>query len=173
MDGVTVTLVFLIGIALLFDFINGMHDAANSIATIVSTRVLKPQYAVLWAAFFNFIAAFSSYVGLGTHVAKSIASGVIDTSIVDSRVLLAVLLGAIFWNLLTWYYGLPVSSSHALVGGLIGGAIAKTGDLGALIWTVPGKLKGIAWICGFILIAPVVGMILGFSVMLAVMCASP
>src|ERR687889_2202221 len=97
--------------ALAFDFINGFHDAANSIATVVSTRVLSPQKAVLWAAFFNFVAAFV----LGTRVAKTIGSGMIDLSVVTQEVVLAGLIGAIFWNLFTWYYGLPVSSSHALI----------------------------------------------------------
>jgi PiT family inorganic phosphate transporter len=175
----------IIALALVFDFLNGFHDSANSIATVVSTRVLSPRLAVAWAAFFNFIAAFSGSIGLfltgwmgfawldkffgglGTHVAHSIASGVIDGGIVDSRLVLAALGGAIFWNLATWYYGLPVSSSHALVGGLIGSAMAKAGPA-ALIWTVPGKLKGIAWIIAFIFVAPVLGMALGFAIMLAI-----
>src|SRR3954464_9026990 len=116
-------LLFIIVVALAFDFLNGFHDAANSIATVVSTRVLAPQKAVLWAAFFNFVAAFV----LGTSVAKTIGNGMIDLKIVTSQVILAGLLGAIFWNLITWYYGLPVSSSHALIGGYAGAAVAKAG----------------------------------------------
>ncbi len=121
-------LVFIILVALIFDFLNGFHDAANSIATVVSTRVLSPQRAVLWAAFFNFVAAFV----LGTHVAKTIGKGMIDLSVVTHEVVLAGLLGAIFWNLVTWYYGLPVSSSHALIGGYAGAAVAKAG-FGAIL----------------------------------------
>src|SRR5947209_12339342 len=116
-------LVLIVLVALAFDFLNGFHDAANSIATVVSTRVLSPQKAVVWAAFFNFVAAFV----LGTHVAKTIGSGMIDLSVVTREVVLAGLLGAIPWNLSTCYYGLPVSSSHALIGGYAGAAIAKAG----------------------------------------------
>src|SRR6188508_473660 len=122
-------LIAIILVALVFDFLNGFHDAANSIATVVSTRVLSPQFAVAWAAFFNFVAAFV----LGTHVAKTIGKGLIDLAIVDQNVILAALLGAIFWNLVTWYYGIPVSSSHALVGGYAGAAVAKAG-FGAILW---------------------------------------
>ncbi len=163
---------FIILVALVFDFLNGFHDAANSIATVVSTRVLPPRMAVIWAAFFNFVAAFSGaipWLGMGTHVAKNIAGGVIDSGIVDNRVVLAVLIGAIFWNVLTWFYGLPVSSSHALVGGLIGAAVAKSGDLSALIWVDHSKpFKGILWICVFIVVAPILGLILGGGFMLAI-----
>src|SRR5262245_44695632 len=116
-------LVFIIFVALVFDFLNGFHDAANSIATVVSTRVLTPQVAVLWAAFFNFVAAFV----LGTHVAKTLGKGMIDLSVVNPEVILAGLVGAIAWNLITWYYGIPVSSSHALWGGYAGAAVAKAG----------------------------------------------
>ena len=112
--------VIIILVALTFDFLNGFHDAANSIATVVSTRVLSPQKAVLWAAFFNFVAAFV----MGTAVAKTMGKGMIDLSVVTNEVILAGLLGAIAWNLFTWYYGLPVSSSHALIGGYGGAAIA-------------------------------------------------
>ena len=121
--------------ALVFDFINGFHDSANSIATVVSTRVLSPSVAVLWAAFFNFIAAFT----VGTAVAKTIGKGLIDPAVVDPTVILAALLGAIIWNLVTWWLGLPSSSSHALLGGYGGAAIAKAG-LGSLIvggWVKP------------------------------------
>jgi PiT family inorganic phosphate transporter len=121
-------LVAIILVALIFDFLNGFHDAANSIATVVSTRVLSPPVAVVWAAFFNFVAAFV----LGTHVAKTIGKGMIDLSAVTESVIAAGLVGAIVWNLLTWYYGIPVSSSHALVGGYAGAAVAKAG-FGALL----------------------------------------
>src|SRR5512140_2906622 len=116
-------LVLIIVIALAFDFLNGFHDAANSIATVVSTRVLAPHKAVLWAAFFNFVAAFV----LGTHVAKTLGSGMIDLSVVSQEVVVAGLVGALLWNLITWYYGIPVSSSHALIGGYAGAAVAKAG----------------------------------------------
>ena len=150
-------LVAIILVALIFDFLNGFHDAANSIATVVSTRVLKPQHAVIWAAFFNFVAAFV----LGTHVAKTIGKGMIDISIVTQEVILAGLLGAIFWNLVTWYYGIPVSSSHALVGGYAGAAVAKAG-LGAILWA--GWTKTLI----FIVLAPTIGLTLGFLLMVAV-----
>src|SRR5436190_12735093 len=115
--------VFLVLLALAFDFMNGFHDAANSIATIVSTRVLKPQWAVLWAAFFNFIAFFF----FGLHVAATIGTGLIDPAIIDVHVIFAALAGAIVWNITTWYVGLPSSSSHALIGGLMGAGIIKGG----------------------------------------------
>src|SRR5256712_6714307 len=120
--------VFIIIVALVFDFINGFHDAANSIATVVSTRVLTPIQAVVWAAFFNFVAAF----GFGVNVAKTVGKGVVEANIVDHWVILAGLLGAIAWDLITWYWGLPTSSSHALIGGFAGAAVVKAG-LGALI----------------------------------------
>ena len=150
-------LVFIILVALTFDFLNGFHDAANSIATVVSTRVLSPQKAVLWAAFFNFVAAFV----LGTHVAKTIGKGMIDLSIVTQDVILAGLVGAIFWNLFTWYYGIPVSSSHALIGGYAGAAVAK-GGFGALL--LGGWTKTLL----FIVLAPMIGMLLGFFLMVLV-----
>jgi PiT family inorganic phosphate transporter len=150
-------LIFIILVALCFDFLNGFHDAANSIATVVSTRVLSPQKAVLWAAFFNFVAAFV----MGTHVAKTLGSGMIDLAIVNQHVVLAGLLGAIFWNLITWYYGLPVSSSHALIGGYAGAAVAKAGPAAILL---AGWIKTLA----FIVIAPLMGMLLGFFLMVAV-----
>jgi PiT family inorganic phosphate transporter len=149
--------VFIILIALSFDFLNGFHDAANSIATVVSTRVLSPQKAVLWAAFFNFVAAFV----LGTGVAKTMGSGMIDLAVVTSEVVLAGLLGAIVWNLVTWYYGLPVSSSHALIGGYAGAAIAKAGPKAILI---AGWTKTLA----FIVLAPLIGCFLGFFLMVSV-----
>jgi PiT family inorganic phosphate transporter len=150
-------LVAIILLALVFDFLNGFHDAANSIATVVSTRVLSPRQAVAWAAFFNFVAAFV----LGTHVAKTIGKGMIDLSAVTQEVIAAGLLGAIVWNLLTWYYGIPVSSSHALVGGYAGAAIAKAG-FGALI--LSGWVKPLL----FIVLAPVIGMTLALVLSIAV-----
>ncbi|HSS76352.1 MAG TPA: inorganic phosphate transporter [Thermoanaerobaculia bacterium] len=150
-------LVLIVLVALAFDFLNGFHDAANSIATVVSTRVLSPQKAVIWAAFFNFVAAFV----LGTHVAKTIGSGMIDLSVVTREVVLAGLIGAILWNLITWYYGLPVSSSHALIGGYAGAAIAKAGWSSIL---VAGWTKTLL----FIVLAPLIGMILAFFLMVMV-----
>ncbi|HEX9693068.1 MAG TPA: inorganic phosphate transporter [Gemmatimonadales bacterium] len=144
----------IVGIALLFDYINGFHDAANAIATVVSTRVLSPLMAVGWAAFFNFVAAF----GFGTAVAKTIGSGLIDISIVDPLVILGGLCGAITWNLITWYYGIPSSSSHALIGGYGGAAVAKAG-IGALF--LGGWVKPIL----FIAVAPFLGMALGMGLM--------
>jgi PiT family inorganic phosphate transporter len=150
-------IILIILVALVFDFLNGFHDAANSIATVVSTRVLSPQKAVVWAAFFNFVAAFV----LGTHVAKTLGSGMIDLSVVTKDVVLAGLIGAILWNLVTWYYGIPVSSSHALIGGYAGAAVAKAG-WGAII--ASGWTKTLV----FIVLAPLIGMILGFSLMASI-----
>ena len=140
-----------------FFLFNGFHDAANSIATVVSTRVLSPQKAVLWAAFFNFVAAFV----MGTAVAKTMGKGMIDLSVVTNEVILAGLIGAIAWNLFTWYYGLPVSSSHALIGGYAGAAVAKAG-LGAIL------LAGWTRTLIFIVLAPLMGLIVGFLLMVAV-----
>lgn len=139
----------LIFVALAFDFLNGLHDAANSIATIVSTRVLRPQYAVLWAAFFNFVA----FLVFGLHVAETLGTGIIDPGIVDPQVIFAALMGAIVWNLLTWWLGIPSSSSHALIGGLVGGGFAKAG-LGAMVWS--GLTKTVA----AIVLSPLVGFLL-------------
>jgi PiT family inorganic phosphate transporter len=147
----------LILVALSFDYINGFHDAANSIATVVSTRVLSPGKAVLWAAFFNFAAAFL----FGTAVAKTVGSGMVDLSVVTFTVIYAGLLGAIIWDLITWYYGLPTSSSHALFGGYAGAAVAKSG-LGAII--ISGWYKTLI----FIVISPLVGMIVGLGVMTSI-----
>ncbi|STX40291.1 inorganic phosphate transporter, PiT family [Legionella donaldsonii] len=144
-------ILFVIVIAFVFDFINGFHDAANSIATIVTTGVLTPRQAVLWAAFFNFIA----FLIFNLMVAKTIGSGLIDTHIVDAPLILAALVGAIFWNLVTWYYGLPSSSSHALIGGLAGAALAKAG-IGAL------KLSGFVKVGIGIFVSPAVGLLIGF-----------
>src|SRR5574343_1452414 len=152
--GVIITLVI---VALLFDFMNGFHDAANSIATIVSTRVLKPHQAVIWAAAFNFLAYFLFEL----KVAGTIGKGTIDPSIVDHYLIFGALIGAIAWNIITWYYAIPSSSSHALIGGLIGAAIAKAGA-GSLISS--GVLKAVA----FIFISPLLGMLLGGLMMLAV-----
>ncbi|RWB09647.1 MAG: inorganic phosphate transporter [Mesorhizobium sp.] len=127
-------LVGLVGVALFFDFLNGLHDAANSIATIVSTRVLRPQYAVLWAAFFNFIA----FMFFGLHVAETVGKGIVDVSIVTPAVIFSALVGAIVWNIVTWIAGIPSSSSHALIGGLVGAGVAKAG-VGAIVWTGLGK----------------------------------
>src|SRR5687768_7269130 len=143
--------IFIIFVALVFDFLNGFHDAANSIATIVSTRVLTPTAAVIWAAFFNFVAAFA----FGTAVSETISKGLIDPSVVDIYVVFGGLMGAIFWNILTWLLALPTSSSHALVSGLAGAAIAKAG-IGVLIW--PGKWRGILL---FIILGPVIGFLMG------------
>jgi PiT family inorganic phosphate transporter len=148
--------VFIVLVALIFDYINGFHDAANSIATVVSTRVLTPGQAVLWAAFFNFAAAF----GFGVQVAATVGKGVVQSSVVDQWVILAGLAGAIVWDLVTWYGGLPTSSSHALIGGFAGAAVAKAG-FGALIGS------GLIKIGVFMIVAPLLGMTVGFMLMLA------
>src|SRR5262245_40911441 len=151
-----VTVVAIIVIALAFDYINGFHDAANSIATVVSTRVLTPKWAVVWAAVFNFIA----FVVFPLHVAHTIGKGIIDPKIVDDAVLLGALGGAIAWNLITWWYGLPSSSSHALVGGLIGAGFCKGGS---------GVIQsGVVKTALFIVISPVIGMLLGAILMVLV-----
>ncbi|HEY0511904.1 MAG TPA: inorganic phosphate transporter [Thermoanaerobaculia bacterium] len=157
MTAATALVVFIILVALTFDFLNGFHDAANSIATVVSTRVLSPNKAVAWAAFFNFVAAFV----LGTSVAKTIGSGMIDLSVVTREVILSGLIGAILWNLITWYYGLPVSSSHALIGGYAGAAVVKAG-FGAIL--IGGWTKTLL----FIVLAPLIGLVLGFAMMVMV-----
>jgi len=150
-------LVFLIGVALVFDFLNGFHDAANSIATIVSTRVMRPQWAVLWAAFFNFIA----FLFFGLLVAATVGKGIIDPAIVDHYVVFGALIGAISWNIITWYFGIPSSSSHALIGGLAGAAVAK-GGVSSLV--AAGFLKTTA----AIVLSPLLGLVLGAALMLAV-----
>jgi PiT family inorganic phosphate transporter len=149
-------LVGLIAIALAFDFLNGLHDAANSIATIVSTRVLSPVFAVFWAAFFNFIA----FLVFGLHVADTMGKGIIDANIVDPQVIFGALIGAIFWNVLTWIYGIPSSSSHALIGGLVGAGIAKAG-FGAVIWS------GLGTVAAFIVLSPLIGLALAGVLMIA------
>jgi PiT family inorganic phosphate transporter len=147
----------LITVALCFDFINGFHDAANSIATVVSTRVLSPGQAVVWAAFFNFVAAFT----FGTAVAKTIGKGMIDLSVVTFAVIFAGLMGAILWDLITWYFGLPTSSSHALIGGYAGAAVAKAGFYAII---PAGWTKTLI----YILVAPLMGLVLGFSITIAI-----
>ncbi|HET6719475.1 MAG TPA: inorganic phosphate transporter [Rhodocyclaceae bacterium] len=151
------TIILLVVLALAFDFMNGFHDAANSIATIVSTRVLKPHHAVLWAASFNFLAYFL----FSLTVASTIGKGTINPAIVDHVVVFGALIGAIAWNVITWYYGIPSSSSHALIGGLIGAAMAKVGPSGLI-------MSGVLKICAFIFIAPVLGFVLGGSLMVIV-----
>jgi PiT family inorganic phosphate transporter len=151
------TLVLLVGLALIFDFMNGFHDAANAIATVVSTGVLKPQTAVAMSALFNFIAVFT----VGVHVATTVGKGTIDPNLVDQYVVFGALVGAIIWNVITWYYGIPSSSSHALIGGLVGSAVAK-GGTAALVGG--GLLKTIEWI----VLSPLLGFVLGSVVMLIV-----
>lgn len=146
----TLEIILLISLAYLFDFLNGFHDSANSIATIVSTRVLSPRVAVIWAAFFNFIA----FLFFGLHVATTIGKGIIDINIVDKGIIFGTLLGACGWNMITWYFGLPTSSSHALIGGMIGAALVKAGPV-SLVW------KGIIKTVAFIFISPILGLILG------------
>jgi PiT family inorganic phosphate transporter len=141
---------FIVFLALVFDFINGFHDAANSIATVVSTRVLKPQYAVVWAAFFNFIA----FLFFETKVASMVGQGLVDPHVVDPRVILAALVGAIVWGIVTWYFGIPSSSSHALVGGLMGAVITKVG-VSALLW------NGLSKVLISIILSPILGMFFG------------
>ena len=160
MDAASLALPYLaglIGVALFYDFLNGLHDAANSIATIVSTRVLRPQYAVIWAAFFNFIA----FLFFGLHVAQTIGTGIVAADVVDPRVVFGALMGAIVWNLVTWGFGIPSSSSHALIGGLVGAGTAKAG-FGAIVWTGLGKTAAA------IVLSPMTGFILALVLVLIV-----
>jgi PiT family inorganic phosphate transporter len=150
-------LIGLIAVALAFDFLNGLHDAANSIATIVSTRVLRPQYAVFWAAFFNFIA----FLFFGLHVAQTVGTGIITPDIIDDYVIFGALMGAISWNLLTWALGIPSSSSHALIGGLVGAGIAKAG-IGAVVWS------GVIKTGSAVVFSPALGFVLALFLVLAV-----
>jgi PiT family inorganic phosphate transporter len=150
-------LIGLIAVALLFDFLNGLHDAANSIATIVSTRVLRPHYAVAWAAFFNFVA----FLFFGLNVAQTLGTGIIDVSIVDPRVIFGALAGAIVWNVVTWLAGIPSSSSHALIGGLVGAGVAKAG-FGAVVWGGLGKTSAA------IVLSPLLGFLLALVLILVV-----
>ena len=150
-------LIGLIIVALVFDFLNGLHDAANSIATIVSTRVLRPRYAVIWAAFFNFIA----FLFFGLHVAATIGTGIVAAEIVDAAVIFGALMGAISWNLITWWAGIPSSSSHALIGGLVGAGVAKAGT-GGLVWA------GLAKTIAAIVLSPLAGFLLALLLVLVV-----
>jgi inorganic phosphate transporter, PiT family len=150
-------LVGLVAVALLFDFLNGLHDAANSIATIVSTRVLRPRYAVAWAAFFNFVA----FLFFGLHVARTIGTGIVAADVVDPRVVFGALMGAIVWNVATWRLGIPSSSSHALIGGLVGAGVAKAGG-GAIVWA------GLAKTGAAIVLSPLTGFLLALLLVLAV-----
>ncbi len=156
-DGVAVSLIFLIVVALAFDFLNGLHDAANSIATIVSTRVLKPHHAVIWAAFFNFIAFFF----FGIAVAKTVGSGIISPALIDDAVIFGALSGAIVWNVVTWLGGIPSSSSHALIGGIVGAGVAKAG-FEAIVWS--GLTKTVLAIAG----SPMTGIVLALLMVLVV-----
>ncbi len=158
MSSTFLLVVLIILVALAFDYINGFHDAANSIATVVSTRVLSPMQAVAWAAFFNFVAAF----GFGVNVATTIGKGVVNPAVVDHWVILAGLSGAILWDLITWYYGLPTSSSHALIGGFAGAAVVKAG-FGSLI------PSGLVKILAFIVLSPLLGLAVGFILMVSVL----
>jgi inorganic phosphate transporter, PiT family len=151
------TLVLLVALALAFDFMNGFHDAANSIATVVSTGVLRPHYAVAWAAFFNFVAIFIFHL----KVAATVGKGIVDPLAIDHYVIFGALIGAIAWNLITWYYGIPSSSSHALIGGMVGATLAKAG-------VDPLVMKGIVRTVTFIFISPMLGMLLGGLIMVAV-----
>lgn len=159
-----IIIIAIIAVALIFDFINGFHDAANSIATVVATKVLSPLRAVVWAAFFNFIAAFL----FKPEVASTIQGKVIDQHIIDPYVVLAALIGAIAWNLITWVAGLPTSSSHALIGGLVGSALLKTWMTKSL-WSLEAlKMQGLLKIVEFIVLSPAIGLVLGLVVMSAV-----
>src|SRR5258708_17542155 len=150
-------LIALIAIALLFDLLNGLHDAANSIATVVSTRVLPPQYAVAWAAFFNFIA----FLFFGLNVAQTVGTGIVSADVVDAAVIFGALLGAISWNLFTWWLGIPSSSSHALIGGLAGAAVTKAG-LGSIVWS------GLGITAAAIVFSPLLGFFLSLLLVLTV-----
>jgi inorganic phosphate transporter, PiT family len=147
----------LIGVALAFDFLNGVHDTANSIATVVSTRMLRPRYAVMWAAFFNFIA----FLLFGVHVARTIGVGIVSADVMDARVIFGALMGAISWNLITWWAGIPSSSSHALIGGLVGAGVTKAG-FASIVW--PGLLTTGA----FIVLSPMIGFLLALLLVLTV-----
>jgi PiT family inorganic phosphate transporter len=150
--------VFLILVALFFDFLNGFHDSANAISTVVSTRALSPKYAVAWAAFFEFAAVFF----VGVHVANTIGTGIINPAFVNNSLILSALSGAIIWNIITWYFGLPSSSSHALIGGLIGAGLMEGGP-GVLVWS------GITKTSVFIVLSPTIGLVLGLSMMILVL----
>lgn len=153
-----ITTVFIVAVALAFDFINGFHDSANSIATVVSTRVLSPRFAVIWAACFNFVAIFL----VGVPVAKTVGTGIVRPDVVDNMLIFSALTGAITWNLITWWFGLPSSSSHALIGGLAGAGLAKGGGA-VLVW------KGVVWTTLFIVLSPMIGLFLGLILMVIVL----
>jgi PiT family inorganic phosphate transporter len=160
MDAVALALPLLVGliiVALAFDFLNGLHDAANSIATIVSTRVLRPQYAVAWAAFFNFIA----FLFFGLHVAQTVGTGIVAADVIDARVIFGALMGAIAWNLITWGFGIPSSSSHALIGGLVGAGVAKAG-FSSIVWS------GLSKTAFAIVLSPFTGFVLALMLVLLV-----
>lgn len=162
MEHVSLVLVFLVIVALLFDMLNGMHDAANSIATVVSTRVLKPFHAVLWAGFFNFAAYFiGHYFGFEAKVANTIGKGLISPELVDNAVIFGALMGAISWNVITWWYGIPSSSSHALVGGIVGAGVTKAG-FGAIVWS------GLSKTLYAIVLSPFTGFILAILIVILV-----
>jgi inorganic phosphate transporter, PiT family len=150
-------LIGLIAVALAFDFLNGLHDTANSIATLVSTRMLRPRYAVIWAAFFNFIA----FLVFGVHVARTVGVGIVSADVIDPDVIFGALMGAIFWNLLTWWAGIPSSSSHALIGGLVGAGVIKAG-LSSIVW------PGLVVTGAFIVLSPLFGFLLALLLILAV-----
>jgi inorganic phosphate transporter, PiT family len=149
-------LIGLIAVALAFDFLNGLHDTANSIATLVSTRMLRPRYAVVWAAFFNFVA----FLVFGVHVARTVGVGIVSADVIDAHVIFGALMGAIFWNLITWWAGIPSSSSHALIGGLVGAALVKAG-LNSIVW------PGLALTGAFIVLSPLFGFLLALALILA------
>jgi inorganic phosphate transporter, PiT family len=150
-------LIGLIAAALAFDFLNGLHDTANSIATLVSTRMLRPRYAVVWAAFFNFIA----FLVFGVHVARTVGVGIVSADVIDPHVIFGALMGAIFWNLITWWAGIPSSSSHALIGGLVGAALVKAG-LSSIVW------PGLVLTGTFMVLSPLFGFLLALALILAV-----
>ena len=150
-------IVGLVGLSLLFDLLNGLHDAANSIATVVSTRVLSPALAVVWASFFNFVA----FLVFGLHVATTLGTGIVDAHIVDAHVIFGALIGAITWNITTWIFGIPSSSSHALIGGMVGAGVAKAG-IGAVVW------GGLGMTIAAIVLSPLLGFILALLLVLAV-----
>src|SRR6476469_10854216 len=158
MDPMLLSVIALVAVALLFDYINGFHDAANSIATVVSTRVLSPGKAVIWASFFNFVAAFT----FGTAVARTVGAGMIDIKIVTFAVVFGGLSGAIIWDLITWVFGLPTSSSHALIGGYAGAAVAKAGFPAVI---VSGWTKTVL----FIFLSPIIGLVAGLGLMTAIL----
>jgi inorganic phosphate transporter, PiT family len=168
MDSTLALVVLIITIALIFDFINGFHDAANSVATIVATQVLSPAQAVLWAAFFNFVAAFTA-LALGTGVAKTVGAGMVDLKVVTPYVIMAGLVGAIVWDLITWYFGLPSSSSHALMGGYSGAAMARVASLRGVDHIFEAIVKA-GWIktLVYLVVSPVLGLVAAYVLMVAV-----